>query len=501
LSGNVVAVFPHSSFSGGEDPAVNVPHPSFARPIGSSAPMSAVDALVGAGFRAGGATSDEHRQLLKAQISSERTDHLIGGSALGAALEVVIGGMLAAVLWSEVRHELIATWLLLVWGLAVARGMLWQRHRVAQPAADTLPRWRAAVLVAMVAAGALWGAAPAVLWPSDSMLRQVFTVLAVGAVLSAVSGFLATNLIAVIGFLGALVIPGMIGLGFRWDQPIYLIMAGFTPPFALILCAVSRHYQRMLAHSTKLRLRLAVATEAAKAANLAKSEFIANMSHELRTPLNAIIGFSEMIQGQMLGPVGKLQYVEYAADIAHSGAHLLAIINDILDLSRLEAGRLELNEGEHSLRNLIEPAVALLRPEAEKSGLKIEVGIAEPERRVRCDERVIRQMLLNLLSNAIKFTPLGGKVSVSAVIEGTGELTIDVRDTGIGIAAVDLDRVLEPFVQIESVMSRRHQGAGLGLALVKSMSDLHGGSFHMDSQPGHGTVATIRLPAPRVLRS
>jgi len=482
-------------------PVVNAPHPRFVRPAGGGAPMSAVDALVGGGFRTSNVTAEEHRQLLKGQITAERTDHLIGGAALGAALEVLVSALLAVVLWPVVRHELIATWLVLVWAAAAARGMLWHRHRVAPPSPEALPRWRAAVLVSMIVAGILWGAGPAMLWPVDSPLRQVFTVLAAGSVLSAVSGFLATNLAAVIGFLGALVIPGIVGLAFRWDQPVYLIMTGFTPPFALILCAVSRHYQQLLQHSTKLRLRLAVATEAAKAANLAKSEFIANMSHELRTPLNAIIGFSEMIQGQMLGPVGKPQYVEYANDIARSGAHLLAIINDILDLSRLEAGRLELNEGEHSLRNLVEPAVALLRPEAEKAGLKVEVRIDQPERRIRGDERVIRQVLLNLLSNAIKFTPLGGTVTVTAVVEATGELAVAVKDSGIGIAAMDLDRVLEPFVQIESVMSRRHQGAGLGLALVKSMTDLHGGRFHIDSQPGAGTTATIRLPAARVLRA
>jgi two-component system cell cycle sensor histidine kinase PleC len=478
---------------------VNAVPPRLARPAGSGAPMSAVDALVAGGMRGASASVDEQRALLERQIAAERSEHLIGGAALGAGLEILVSGILAIVLWPVGWQELIAAWLVLVWSLAIGRGLLWQRHRAHAPSAETLPRWRAAVLVAMVGAGALWGAAPALLWPVESTLRQVVLVLAAGTIVSAVSGFLATNVAAVAGFLIALVVPGLVGLLFRLDQPIYLIMAAFTVPFAFILCAVSRHYHQLLAHSSRLRVRLAVATEAAKAANLAKSEFIANMSHELRTPLNAIIGFSEMIQGQMLGPVGKPQYVEYAADIAHSGAHLLAIINDILDLSRLEAGRLELNEGEQSLRNLVEPAVALMRPEAEKAGLLVAVRIDTPDRRIRCDERVMRQVLLNLLSNAIKFTPLGGSVEIAAGIDAAGELAVSVTDSGIGIAAMDLDRVMEPFVQIESVMSRRHQGAGLGLALVKSMTDLHGGSFRLDSVPGRGTMASVHLPAVRTL--
>ncbi|HWA90904.1 MAG TPA: HAMP domain-containing sensor histidine kinase [Rhizomicrobium sp.] len=237
------------------------------------------------------------------------------------------------------------------------------------------------------------------------------------------------------------------------------------------------------------------AKERADAANHAKSEFLANMSHELRTPLNAILGFSDIIRERMFGPEVSERYADYAGDIHNSGAHLLAIINDILDLSKIEAGQTNVRDEELSLQTLFDEVRILVGacPHAD-----FRVTLPEQPPRLRVDGRKFCQILVNLLSNAFKFTPAGGSIALEARVE-SGALSIVVRDTGIGIAKRDLENVLTPFGQVESAFSRRHHGTGLGLPLAKALAELHGGSLAIDSVVHHGTTVTVRLPAWRVL--
>ncbi len=241
------------------------------------------------------------------------------------------------------------------------------------------------------------------------------------------------------------------------------------------------------------------AKEEAELANRSKSEFLANMSHELRTPLNAIIGFSEVITKQLFGSVGSERYVDYANDIYDSGVHLLNIINDILDVSKAEAGKLELHETVVDLGNSVASALRLLKERAENGNVKLSVVAPQDMPSIWADERIIKQILLNLLSNAVKFTPAGGEVTVEAVSEPGGGLAIHVRDTGIGISDEDLPAVLTPFGQVESSLSRKHAGTGLGLPLVKRLAELHDGTFELQSTEGEGTTAIVRLPASRLL--
>ncbi len=240
----------------------------------------------------------------------------------------------------------------------------------------------------------------------------------------------------------------------------------------------------------------------AEGANKAKSEFLANMSHELRTPLNAINGFSEIMVGEMYGPLGDRRYREYVRDIHASGQHLLALINDILDMSKIEAGKLKLRLEAVHLDDVAEDAVRLMRNRAEAAGLQLAADLAwAPE--VEADYRAVKQILLNLLSNSVKFTPPGGKVIVSAAADGE-RLRVSVTDTGIGIAKPDLERLAKPFEQVESQHSKTTQGTGLGLALTKSLVELHGGRLELNSEPGQGTTASFTLPllsAPSVGRS
>ena len=230
----------------------------------------------------------------------------------------------------------------------------------------------------------------------------------------------------------------------------------------------------------------------AEEANQSKSEFLANMSHELRTPLNAINGFSDIMKKEMFGPLGDPRYKEYVSDILFSGQHLLSLINDILDMSKIEAGKMNLNPEELSIENMIEQVIRIVRGRAEESNLTLSyIGGEMPE--IQADMRAIKQVLLNLITNAIKFTPEGGKVTVNCEAKSVG-LIIKVSDTGIGIAADDLERLAKPFEQIDSQHSRQHEGTGLGLALSKSLIELHGGNFKIESELGSGTTVIFTLP-------
>jgi PAS domain S-box-containing protein len=243
---------------------------------------------------------------------------------------------------------------------------------------------------------------------------------------------------------------------------------------------------------------LVAAKEEAELANRAKSDFLAMMSHELRTPLNAIIGFSEIMQSQMVGPLGSERYVEYSRDINRSGNHLLNIVNDVLDIARIEAGRMELNESRVDLAALIESCVAMIGPRAEAGRLDIAVEVEAGLPGVRADRRVLKQILVNLLSNAVKFTEPGGAVRVGARRDPDGGVAAYVADTGIGMRPEDIGVALKPFAQVDNKLARRYEGTGLGLPLVKSYTEMHGGWLSIDSTPGAGTTVTVHLPPARV---
>jgi signal transduction histidine kinase len=244
---------------------------------------------------------------------------------------------------------------------------------------------------------------------------------------------------------------------------------------------------------------LRLAKEEAEAASRAKSGFLATVSHELRTPLNAIIGFSEMMLREVLGALGNEQYRAYAIDIHASGSHLLQIINDILDLSKAESGKLELYEDVFDLRDMIRAVGQLTSTRICDAGLSNATHLPPELPLLRADERKTKQVLLNLVTNAAKFTPPGGHIEiVGAYDDGVG-LTLTVVDTGIGIGPDDIGRVLEPFVQVDSSLSRQHQGTGLGLPLVKAIMELHGGALTLESTVGVGTRVKITFPPERAV--
>jgi signal transduction histidine kinase len=244
---------------------------------------------------------------------------------------------------------------------------------------------------------------------------------------------------------------------------------------------------------------LVKARDEAQAANRAKSAFLANIGHEIRTPLNAIIGFADLIPLMSDGAPKQPVLAEYATYIKDAGDHLLKVLNDLLDLAKAEANRIELNEAPLELSRLVQHCLRMVAPQAEKGRLMLTTRVPADLPPIHADDMRLRQILINLLSNAIKFTPEGGSVEVSAEPTDTGGVRIAVRDTGIGIAPNDIAKALEPFGQIDNALSRKHRGTGLGLALTRRLTELHGGNLAIASEVGTGTTVSVTLPADRVL--
>jgi signal transduction histidine kinase len=257
----------------------------------------------------------------------------------------------------------------------------------------------------------------------------------------------------------------------------------------------------MLTDATERRRQeraLRHAKEAAEAANRAKTQFLANMSHELRTPLNAIIGFSEVISNKLFGELSD-RYRDYGADIVASGRHLLGLINDILDLSKIDLGQATLTEGEVDLARAVQSCLRLMSERAERGGVAVQLALPPDLPHLWADETKVKQIVLNLLSNAVKFTERGGRVTIGAATLADGGLSLSIVDTGIGMRREDIPKAMAPFGQLESTFERRFEGTGLGLPLVQRLVELHGAEFRLDSQPGKGTRADVRFPRARVM--
>jgi signal transduction histidine kinase len=243
---------------------------------------------------------------------------------------------------------------------------------------------------------------------------------------------------------------------------------------------------------------LEIALTAAAAGSQAKSQFLATMSHELRTPLNAIIGFSEIIDNESLGPLGNSRYGDYVKDILSSGRHLLKLVNEVLDFSKVDSGRLELGDDIVDIGDLIRGTVRMIRTQADQAEVKLRSNIAVDLPLLRADERRLRQVLINLLSNAVKFTQPGGDVTISANV-GVDGITFCIDDTGIGMAPEQIPIALERFGQVTSDLARRYDGAGLGLPLAKKLTELHGGTLTIESALEVGTRITVTLPWTRAV--
>lgn len=283
-------------------------------------------------------------------------------------------------------------------------------------------------------------------------------------------------------------------LQFFYRISVYGVMGVFSLMILLMLFT-SGKAESIIAKQHEANLELAAQAASAQAENRDKSQFLANVSHELRTPLNAIIGFSEFIKSERSGKIGNEKYAEYIRDIHGSGVHLLSLINDILDYSKAEADKLELDISEVDATKLVKNSMRLVSPRAEGAQVHLVEEIPREHFIIETDAKKFKQVLLNLLSNAVKFTPSGGSVTVtmwSNVVDGG--LSVEVRDTGIGIAPKDISRAMAPFGQVDNTLSRKYEGTGLGLPLTRKFVEIMGGTFNIASEVGKGTTITIALP-------
>ncbi|MEY4706774.1 MAG: hypothetical protein RJB58_497 [Pseudomonadota bacterium] len=278
-----------------------------------------------------------------------------------------------------------------------------------------------------------------------------------------------------------------------------LVIAIIAGPIIFYARDVIAQLQKSRARLNEMSRHLAITADQAKEANKAKSAFLANMSHELRTPLNAIMGFSEVMKDEHLGQVHNPRYLGYAADIHSSGRYLLGIINDILDLSKIEAGKMSVENAEQfPLRHSLEGSLAMVSDLGEKYGVHV-IGELPPDHvQLVAVDRMIRQIMINLLGNAIKFTPIGGSVRVSGAALDCGGYAVTVQDSGIGMTEDEITQAMTPFGQVENKMTATHNGTGLGLPLAKAMLELHDGTLAISSMPGRGTRIVLNFPASRI---
>ncbi len=387
----------------------------------------------------------------------------------------------------------------------LVRSALLLKWKLKRPPLEHYPRWGWYYFVSMAVTMGAWGSlAPLFMYQLDP-IGQAF-------VACAITGLVGASIIQVsTQKIGVLVVPTLtlaellVGCAMVGGETMVALEV-LVLCYLVYLIKVGLEHHKSQRDAVWLRFEraalaenLRAARDTAELANEAKSAFLANVSHELRTPLNAVIGFSEMIKLGILGKEPTRRQTEYAGMIHESGTHLLDLINDLLDLSKAEAGQLNLHEEKVSLHASIKACIQLLAPAAGQAGVAVDWPDATvPDICVRADERRMRQILINLMSNAMKFTPRGGRVRVAYARDTDGGLTLSVADTGTGMTPHELNQAMLPFVQVGDVYNKQVQGTGLGLPLVKQLVELHGGHLSMVSAPGSGTTATIHFPAERV---
>ncbi|GEM_PF-2963304 len=398
-------------------------------------------------------------------------------------------------------YDLVPLWAMALWASVFVLKTGWDAHRWRRFRAEALARsstlrQQRAIVIDATLFGCIWAALVMFLFFGLPVVDAAFLMVLAAAVMLFTIMTLHPVLGAAYGYIVPITAAFLIALP-AIRQPnlaMHLILAGLM--FVMGVVVVRGNHLAFI-EGVLLKLKNRRLFEDAETASRAKSDFIANMSHELRTPLNAIIGFSEVMRAAPFGPL-EAHYSDYVKDIEASGRHLLALINDILDLSKIEAGRMELREETVDLRDLVTSCIALLRPRAEQGGVRIEAHLPETLADLWIDPLKFKQVLINVMSNAVKFTAAGGCIDIRASIDDDG-LDLVIADTGIGMAPEQIGIAMQPFGQVDNRLSRSNAGTGLGLPLARRLIELHDGLLEIRSRPGQGTDVHIRLPAARVV--
>ncbi|MFV0298799.1 MAG: sensor histidine kinase [Hyphomicrobiaceae bacterium] len=419
---------------------------------------------------------------------------------------------LASMFWAPIGEAI--AWLLLVIFAKVSLLELCRRFLAAPRSDVDVKLWTRRLMLAEAVGGFVWAGFALVGYGTTDPASHVFIFASLIVVLAIRMTF-ASSVMPIL-YVGTTpmtiaVVTRLVVLGdpFYWAMAsmavgvhvYFIFLAKGLNSTALAMLEFRGEKDALIAELEKEKAISDEARRRAEGANVAKSRFLATMSHELRTPLNAILGFSEVMHSEMLGPLDNPKYKDYANSIHTSGRHLLELINEILDLSRIEAGRYELHEEPARLINIAEDCYGLLKLRAESKGLKFDFDFDDALPQIWVDERAIRQVCLNLLSNALKFTPKGGVITVSVRQGAGGSQVLSVKDSGPGIPADEIPKVLQAFGQGSLAHQTAEGGTGLGLPIVQSLVELHGGQFELKSELRKGTEAIVHLPSKRVLQA
>jgi two-component system cell cycle sensor histidine kinase PleC len=471
--------------------------------------------MVNARFAVGTASSDP--RLLKVQV--ERAAKAIHGTIVGSPLWVCFFALMCSdpVPFLGKVPVLNALTLIVIVTLASGLATLVLRafSRSRQNATDlgASQRWLSRLLWVSVILSAAWGCAPLLLWDEVNATNHVFIEL----MCLAIVGRFLVNRANHIPFFLASYVPMATMLFVRCSasmQMIDLILAALVPLYAIQVFLDSVHisgrwddealmrfsHEDLSRELEEARDEALMKRAEAESANASKTAFLANMSHELRTPLNAILGFSEIIARECLGPVGSPRYKEYVGDIHNSGAHLLSLINDLLDVSKIEAGRMEIEPQIIEVGRALDNALKLISARACERQLVLTVSVEDDAAVLYADERALKQILINLVSNAVKFTQDGGRIDVTAKRNKAGDFELTVADNGPGIPKEKVSRIFQPFSRVDNRYDSENSGTGLGLALVRGLAELHGGHAWMDSEEGKGTRVHVVLPMTAVVQ-
>ncbi len=414
--------------------------------------------------------------------------------------------LIAVALLSVVFHTpVFLGWGVSIAGICVIRIVLWRLYHRHRAGPDFEPEaWLRRFTYFAAATGCQWGSLAMTVALLSNAPSDVF----VPIIIAGLAGGMASGYIAhvpvVDAFIWPVVLP-LIVLTVAAGDVSHLALGFLYLAFVANLSLMARRSFRTLLQTLKAKQEkerlvgeLAEANRLAQEALRVKSDFLANMSHELRTPLNAVIGFSEIICREVMGPIGNRKYLEYAVDLHNSGKYLLQLVNDILDLTKIGAGRFALDDDLVNVADLLESCLRMMRHRAEVQGLALHASVSPEIRAMRGDERRLRQIVLNLLSNSIRFTPAGGTIAVKSWIERE-RLVIEVKDSGVGISEEDLPIVFEPFGQVNNAYNRKGDGTGLGLPLTKKLVEMHQGSLEILSARGQGTAVRLTFPPHRVV--
>lgn len=439
---------------------------------------------------------NEKQQLYAEQVRLLHKQALTGVIAIPIVSLIVI-----IVLWKVSPHWILITWFSAILLVSIPRCLLIVKFLGSSQTHAQTHRYGTWFNIGAALSGIVWGSAGIFLLPVNSLVSQIFIILVLCGLVAGAAGTYCAVIKPFVSFSLPALVPIIIRF-FLFADKMHISIGGLALLFGFVMFTNARRINVAIVTSLKLRAEnmnliegLKAEKERAEAASVAKSDFLASMSHELRTPLTAIIGFSDVLYDRSFGPLNEKQE-EYVKDVLDSGRHLLSLINDILDLSKIEAGKMEPELSPVNINALLENSLVMIKEKAMKHGIRLELELLQkrPYLEIQADERMLKQVMFNLLSNAANFTSDGGRITVKAKEEGE-DIIISVSDTGIGISPDRQGKIFEEFYQVKGGMLDKTPGTGLGLALTKRFVEMHGGKIWVESEgEGKGSCFSFLLP-------